>query len=359
MTLVMKNFKKGTIPARTDVVVVGAGPAGIAAASKLVESGARVVLIDRHQRPGGKACGGGLTREAWSAANFDPLSVPDWGQVFSKLKVQTEVGGVVLEDGEPLLATIDRQAWAMENLESLLEAGVDVFLGKRLLGFRGDRAFIDNNELKFNFLVAADGASSRVRRLLGIGTGLVVRAWQIRIPTAKLAASPIDLMAPKVWFNRKLLGAGYAWSFPCNDEIRVGCGASSRISTTYDLKRSFVRLLRDLGLDREGGTVQAGTIGCNYIGHRFGRIYLAGDAAGLASPLTGEGIGQALISGREVALEIAQRDYRSATIPRLGVRHRRTHDVLSNGRFSVACTIAPLLLRVPALRKETIARYIT
>ena len=67
-------------PSTCDVVVVGAGPSGIAAAETLAAGGARVVLIDRHARPGGKACGGGLTAVAWERAHVDPAAPPAYGR---------------------------------------------------------------------------------------------------------------------------------------------------------------------------------------------------------------------------------------------------------------------------------------
>jgi geranylgeranyl reductase len=125
------------------------------------------------------------------------------------------------------------------------------------------------------------------------------------------------------------------------------------------LKSAFYSWISSLGLTRKSGLVQTGSIGCHYSGHRFGRIFLAGDAAGLASPLTGEGIAQAIISGREVAEEIINPDYRSSTVARLGARHLRTSRALAiKSIHGTLYPLAPYLLKIPKVAQETLRRYV-
>ena len=83
------------------------------------------------------------------------------------------------------------------------------------------------------------------------------------------------------------------------------------------------------------------------------------DAAGLASPVTGEGIAQALISGAEVAREITEPGYRSGKIATLAARHRRTHDTLAQPLVCRALYgLSPWLLGLKAVRERTLARYV-
>jgi geranylgeranyl reductase len=342
-----------------DVIVVGAGPAGTQAALELARAGARVRLIDRHDAPGGKACGGGLTRGAWGPAALEPEALPYFGEAHGRLAVRTSVGRVSLSDGAPLLITVDRRAWIRERLGDLEDAGVKVGLGEGLKALDGSVAVTDRGRRRFGVLIGADGSTSRVRRLLGLPSSLKVRAWQL---TARREAVPEEALrnTPTVWFDPRTLGIGYAWSFPHGDELRLGCGASVAALDKRSLKAAFFRMLEQVGLPPDRGRVEAGSILCDYVGHRFGNIYLAGDAAGLASPLTGEGIGQALLSGIEVAREVCDRHHRSEILASVAVRHRRTHDALHRGRVGGALLLlAPFLLQVPGIRRATLARYVT
>ncbi|MCP4603218.1 MAG: FAD-dependent oxidoreductase [Proteobacteria bacterium] len=343
----------------TDVLVVGAGPAGIAAASMLAHSGVKTVLIDRHLEPGGKACAGGLTETAWRPAGIDPKNPPPWANVFEELVICAGLGSFALDKREPLLITIDRQAWARERIKELEALGVDVFLGERLIGLEKECAVTSAGQRRFGFLIAADGAVSRTKKLLGLGTGLVMRAWQIRVDSSSICQTELDVRTPKIWFETGLTKSGYTWAFPFSGEIRLGCGASSQALDPKRLKRMFFDWIGRFGLDGRSGSVETGAIGCGYVGHRFGSVFLAGDAAGLASPLTGEGIGQALISGAEVAREIIDPAYRSCIITALATRHRRTHDVLLHPFIQGPLyALAPGLLKIPFIRKATLNRYI-
>ncbi|MCP4678266.1 MAG: FAD-dependent oxidoreductase [Deltaproteobacteria bacterium] len=344
---------------RVDVLVVGAGPAGTAAATTLAKAGARVAVIDRHALPGSKACAGGLTTSALKPAKLDVNKLPGFADVFDEMVVKGRLGSVSIKKEGPLLVTVDRRAWTESRIDTVRELGVDVSLGERLIGLERNHVVTSLGERRFDVLVAADGAVSRTRRLLGLGSGLTMRAWQIRIAATKAQKMGLDMTRPTVWFDVKRTGSGYAWAFPSGDELRLGCGASSHVLDSRELKRHFFDWIESLGLRKREGRVEAGTIGCGYMGHRFGRVFLAGDAAGLASPLTGEGICQALVSGEEVAREIVDRAYRSHVIPKLASRHRRTHDVLAHPFIrGMLYAITPGLLRVPSIRRATLARYI-
>jgi geranylgeranyl reductase len=345
---------------RADVCVVGAGPAGTSAARELALAGARVVLVDRRGRPGRKACGGALTRGAFEIARLDPGRLPPWARLFSTLDVRGPLGSRLVEHDWPLVMVVDRPAWLAGRIAELRDLGCEVRLGTRFRGWRADGiAVLDDGDLPCGSLVGADGASSRVRRGLGLPVGLVVRAFQLTLPATDAVAARLARRGPAVWFDPLRFGAGYGWAFPAADEVRVGAGASSAMLRKAALKRSFHAWLGRLGLDPARGRVEAGTIGCGYLGHRFGPVFLAGDAAGLASPVTGEGLRQALLSGREVARELTEPGYRSPAVANMAVAHRRVHDVLAR-RFlgPPLFALAPLLLGLPWIERAAIRRFV-
>jgi len=340
-----------------DVAVVGAGPAGIAAAEALVAGGAKVVLIDKHARPGGKACGGGLTALAWERAHVDPAEPTPLGRAFAALEVHSPLGRRRLGAGGPIIVVVDRTAWQAQRIARLEERGALVRLGERAVGLDERGVVTERGRIDCGHVVGADGASSRVRRLLGLEPGPGVRALQIEIAPSQ--APGVDPSIPAVWFDPRRLGLGYAWAFPTADgAIRLGAGADARSVSAERLKRGFFDWLAAVGLAASGVELASGTIRCGYAGHRFGRVRLAGDAAGLASPVTGEGISQALASGEEAAREILEPGYRSPIIEALAVRHRRTHELLAVPYLGAALfALAPPLLGIRAIREAALRRY--
>lgn len=312
-----------------------------------------MVLLDRHARPGGKACGGGVTREGWALGGLG-----GGGQyAFALLEVRSPLGSRVIDAGVPFVEIVDRIAWQGRLIEEASAAGCEVRLGERLLGFEDGIARMETETVRADFLVGADGAASRVRRRLGIPSGAKVIAMQVTLSrdAAERAGLPPD--RPAVFFDPARFESGYGWSFPAPDGIRLGCGAPSSAIGPGRLREAFRRWLADLGVAARRAEEAAGTIGCGYVGHRFGRVRLAGDAAGLASPVTGEGIGQALVSGAEVAREILEDGYRSEIIPALAKRHRRTAGVLATLVGSMLFRLAPAILSIPSVRVEAVRRY--
>jgi geranylgeranyl reductase len=267
-----------------------------------------------------------------------------------------------LERDWPALMIVDRRAWLAGLLAELKDLGCEVRLGARFLRWspgEGIAALSGGGAVACGALLGADGAASRVRRGLGLPLGLAVRAFQVVLPMADPAAARLARRGPAVHFDPLRLRAGYGWIFPAADEVRVGAGASEAMLRKGELKRAFRAWLGRLGIDPAGRRLEAGTIGCGYLGHRFGRVFLVGDAAGLASPVTGEGIRQALVSGREVARELTEAGYRSRIVADLAADHRRTHDVLArSGLGPPLFALAPALLGVPGIERAALARFV-
>lgn len=342
-----------------DVAVVGAGPAGIAASFALAKNGAKVSLIEKRLSPGAKVCAGGLTSTGCKLAGIDPQKPPEYSTGYNGISIRAKYGEIRLETEGALLVTIERKLWTKERLEQLKQLGVEIRLGEKLIGLDKNKLITDKESVSFGALVAADGARSKVRRLLGIGFGKLIRAWQMTIEKDKVSSEArIDVDLPTLWLDPDLFASGYGWAFPSKEEIKVGCGAPVEAISGNEIRKAFFHLLSRIGIGADKGKIATGSIGCGYAGHRFGRIFLAGDSAGMASPLTGEGIGQALMCGEEVAREIVDPSYRSASIAELAVRHRRTSDAVRAGTLgSTLYKIAPLLLKIPAIKNETIRRY--
>ena len=217
-----------------DVVVVGAGPAGAAAAVTLAEAGADVVVVDKARFPRDKICGDGLTTGALrllERLGLDPATVPSWQRV-DDVVVRGPAGHEVtfpLPRGRGTYAAVARRADLDAALvERARAAGAKVLDGHGCTDVsesdEGVAVAVEGHgELSARYVVAADGMWSPVRKHLGLATPGYRGEWhafrQYFTDVGPRAASELV-----VWFEPDLL-PGYAWSFPLpGNRANVGFG---------------------------------------------------------------------------------------------------------------------------------------
>jgi geranylgeranyl reductase len=164
-----------------------------------------------------------------------------------------------------------------------------------------------------------------------------------------------------VFYDSLLFRSWYAWIFPHGKYVSIGCGCELGLTTGHKLRTNFNKWLKKNKIDVTNGEFRGFYVNPDHQGYRYGNIFLAGDAAGLASGLTGEGIYQALVSGDEVAELILDNSY----VPRrlnalIGSNrgHARVIDVLENSGIArnvlyeiIALSFRSGYLREKALRK--------
>lgn len=295
-------------------LIVGAGPAGLAAATALAGAGVEVVVLERQDRVGPKPCAGGIPR-----ASLDPALPPELlERNFKCQRVVTGCQDFRLTADSPIISTINREKlgnWMRQQAEA---AGARILCGFRARRITGQRLRTDQGEFKFRYLVGADGSNSLVRRHLG----LPLRLAGVGI-TYQLAGHFPEME----WhLNQDLFGNGYAWIFPHRDSASVGVYAYRGGLPTHLLHDRFRVWAAQRGLNLAANRPRASLISFDYRGARFGNILLAGDAAGLASGLTGEGIAAALYSGRAAARAIlagGQQQPELSALLRRHFMHRR------------------------------------
>jgi geranylgeranyl reductase family protein len=313
-------------PARTDVLVVGAGPAGSAAAAWAARSGRDTVLVDAAVFPRDKTCGDGLTPRA--IAELDRLGLDDWVRAhtvnhglrahgFGQTLLLPWPGGSLPAYGSAVARTeLDDHVRTTALKSGALGIDGARAVDVRLEGGRvssvtfqsGGEAF----ELGCKRLVVADGVRSPVGKLLG-------RTWHRDTVYGVAGRSYVDSTAsddPWISSHLELRGeddevlSGYGWIFPLGDgsvNIGVGTLATARRPAEVALRplmRHYAEQRRqDFGLS---GDLRMPTSAMLPMGGAVSHVAgpnwaLIGDAAACVNPLNGEGIDYGLETGRLVA----------------------------------------------------------
>ncbi|OGO52559.1 MAG: hypothetical protein A2148_08705 [Chloroflexi bacterium RBG_16_68_14] len=301
-----------------DAIVVGAGPAGSTAARLLAQRGARVLLLDRARFPRDKPCGGAVTVRAAREAGIDLSPVIE--RTVTEVRVSFRQGKTfVRASAEPLTYMTQRCRLDAYLAEQAACAGVDFHDSvavRQVVGAHGPFDFAQGRRAPLQadgVLVRTDGDSYRARALVGAdgANGVVARALGLA-PVGEEAVAlegnvPADDKLLDRWEHAIALDlggipGGYGWLFPKGDHLNVGVGGWRWLGPT--LRRRLSDLCRFLELD------ESGLWGLR--GHHLpmrkpdarlwrGPALLAGDAAGLVDPLSGEGIDAAFVSGRLAA----------------------------------------------------------
>ena len=359
----------------TDVLVVGAGPAGSATAAWAARAGLDVTLVDAETFPRDKPCGDGLTPRA--IAELDALGLSPW------LEGRARNWGLRAAGfGQELYlpwpgGSLPRNGGAAPRLELdaairqvALDAGATPVEGHRAVDVRLEGAQVrgvvfsvgsgrdaQRREIACRRLIVADGARSQLGRRLG-------RTWHRSTAYGVAARAYIKShRSDDPWISSHLelrgeageLLSGYGWVFPLGDgEVNVGVGTLATDKHPADvnlrgLLSHYAESQRDTwqfegdvrapwsALLPMGGAV-SGVAGTNWL--------LVGDAAGCVNPLNGEGIDYGLETGHLAARLLAD------TIPNGSLDYTRQWAPLLRQRYGYAFSIARRLagfLTVPGL----------
>jgi geranylgeranyl reductase family protein len=290
---------------RWDAIIIGAGPAGCAAAWDLATAGRPVLLLDRAEFPRHKACAGGLTRKSLRALRYSVAPVVR--ETVSAIVVEKQSGeAATLASRNAVCAMTVRQELDHFCLQQTLGAGAEFArigpIGGLEISNDGVVVRTAEQDYRARFLIGADGVHSRVRQLL-YGES---PHWFWRGFALEARVYPTNGEGSELIFDFAPVRRGYGWVFPKHDHLNVGLGVYDD-SGSQKLDRARLSLY----IHERFGDARVEHVMGQFLG--FGaekapqaeqRVFLAGDAGGFADPLTGEGIYGAIASGQAAAAAI-------------------------------------------------------
>ncbi len=348
----------------TDVIVVGAGPAGSLAAYILASQGIQVTILEKTLFPRYKVCGGGLTHKILKEIPFNLSPVIE--STIHSFRFSHNYANIFTRySADPLMYCTMRGDLDAFLLQKATNAGAKAGMGEQVISFVQDGSGITVSTKEKSFrtrlLIGAEGASGIVSRIADLRDTIEMGlAWE-----AEVTADTEDLQrfSDTVFLDWGTLPGGYAWVFPKKDHFSIGVGGPAGLSkammTYYD------RFLSSIGdkpspssiLDPrssishppssvlnlpssilhppssgirfgETSSLQSWPIAVRTRKSKFhnGRVLITGDAAGLGDPLTGEGIYYAVRSGKLAAENCSE--YLSGKIKSMNVYSEKINDEL-------------------------------
>lgn len=312
-----------------DAIVVGAGPAGVAAAVAIHRAGGHVLLLDRKTFPRPKACAGMLSSSALSAAPFS--IAPVLCGISQTLTNQRNGQCQTLYQKNYLThrVALDAHMHASAVAAGVSFRQIDTLLKITDTGSQVRLLTATRELLTARHLIAADGANSQIRRLMHLPSAATM-AFSVEADIARPANSKTEAAQ----FDFDAIPRGYGWCFPKGDSSNIGIAQmhpplDNTAALFSGFRERFGESATIIGKARGAAIGRLSPATCLGVGN----ILFCGDAAGLADPKTGEGISHAFYSGNAAGHATckkngnhALRSYQEAMQPTLRALKSREHD---------------------------------
>jgi geranylgeranyl reductase family protein len=305
-----KNLDNITAVDIFDVAVIGGGPSGSMAAHFLAEHGISTVLIEKESLPRYKTCGGGLVGRGRKIIPFDIASVieREFYQVdmfFSEKPIKISV-----QRDQPIINMIMRDSFDHFMLKKAEERGLRILQNHKLLDISfGETQILHTSEgtVEAKFIIAADGALSPTAKIAGWQeTRTLIPALECEID---IPADDFERLSPSARFDIDAIPGGYGWCFPKKNHFSIGIGRFVKKSGKSNLKEYYNKYLNRLGVTHilqekmRHFVIPVSPRTDNFVQKN---VFLIGDAAGFADPITAEGLSNAMYSGLLAAQAIVE-----------------------------------------------------
>ena len=303
-----------------DLIVVGAGPAGASAARTAAQHGLNTLILEKERLPRSKLCGGGLTTKVLTKLDF---KLPKELIEYEAKAVRIHLGESLhnFETDQTLVYMTSRSKFDSFLAEKAVEAGAELRDKNPVRSVEATVSHVDvktsDGEFRSKLVIGADGMGGPTARTSGFYSSwkpdLVTYAIEGEVYVGEKGIR--DFAGDASYFDLYfgVSSAGYGWIFPKNDHLTVGVGCRlSRLGDGPQLLNGFAKRVQ--GLETfEIPQPQAHLIplgGAAKVPAAGDRVLLAGDSAGFAEPLLGEGIYFAIWGGQiaaDVAAEACER----------------------------------------------------
>ncbi len=283
-----------------DIIVVGAGPAGSAAALTAAEQGASVLLLEEHENIGVPVqCAEALAR---STINGYLDIKPEW--------ICQSLSGSIIRapDGDEFKITYPDVGWVLDRTrfdpglaQMAKDKGATVRTKAKAIGIQDNTVIVSEDHTQknytFNFLIGADGIASRVGRWMGIDTRLGPHRIEVCAGYV-LEGIDIDPQYARVIFGHEYAPGGYAWLFP---KSRTSANVGLGIAPHKTKKKAYALLKKWIRKEFPGAVIKEkifGGVPARVLERFSGKdFFLVGDAARFTDPLSGAGIANGIKSG--------------------------------------------------------------
>jgi geranylgeranyl reductase family protein len=288
-----------------DVAIIGSGPSGASTAFYLGKQGVSTVIIEKETLPRYKTCGGGFVNRGRKNMPFEIDEVIE--REFFAVDSYFNNSKIFYQSSKkkPIITMIMRDAFDNLIVEKAKEFGVTLLENHTLKGleFLNDKTILKTSKgiISTNFVIAADGVLSTTAKMAGWKqeTRKLIPALEYEV---EVSEEDFKRLSKSVRFDIDAVPYGYAWSFPKKNHLSLGVLTTKK--GKINLKNYYKKYLQTLGINK---TIKEDAHGFQIPisprtdGFVKNNVFLIGDAAGFAEPITAEGISNAILSGKYVA----------------------------------------------------------